>query len=422
MGNCSSTPSAAELMASVRAGDHAAISACVTQGVDIACVDENGDTALHVGVRHFKTAVFSLLLQHTSNLEETDAQGLTALHRAAVFNSEAARMLLDAGADKVAPTPSGDTPLHVAAAVSENDGDGPHLCVLLLQRGAPVNTRNMRGATPLHLAASKCVPDSVRLLLRSEADVRAVDKAGNTPLHLAASTHPMRSGDEPRIEETVRLLLCAGADPLARNSAGATPIALAHTSGAHGILADVAEGGMPPTQSRLSCIRTVSWARSIGSERSSLGDTPQTAGGGGVNGTGSSFCRGGSATSFDGMSTTPPRREGSLASNASFSSMGHEGSGHGLSLVEEGGGGEEAGAEAVGGRHAPKRRLSTHSEEGDGGGAAVPGTPSRRIEAAAPAGASDGERGSSGGEESWRGGAAAKCAMEAEARGLVPPL
>jgi ankyrin repeat protein len=51
---------------------------------------------------------------------------------------------------------------------------------LLINRGANVNTVDIKKRTPLHLAALARKLESVRLLLKSGADPRAVDRDGKT--------------------------------------------------------------------------------------------------------------------------------------------------------------------------------------------------------------------------------------------------
>jgi ankyrin repeat protein len=59
---------------------------------------------------------------------------------------------------------------------------------LLLERGIDVNSC-LRGGTLLHIAASGCHPDSVRLLLSLGADASLLDVDGLPPLYYAALRH-----------------------------------------------------------------------------------------------------------------------------------------------------------------------------------------------------------------------------------------
>lgn len=87
----------------------------------------------------------------------------------------------------------------------------------LLERGANVNARDEKGATPLMHAAVYATPQLMKLLLDKGADVKAVDPTG-------ASALMWGIGDLKK----VRLLVESGADVNARSSrTGTTPLLLA---------------------------------------------------------------------------------------------------------------------------------------------------------------------------------------------------
>ena len=120
--------------------------------------------------------------------------------------------LLEAGADLKARDENGWTPLHVAAASSENPG----IVTALLEAGADLKARDENGWTPLHVAAASSEnPGIVTALLEAGADLKARDQFGQTPLHMAAA-----SSENPSI---VAALLEAGSDPKARDQGGKTP-------------------------------------------------------------------------------------------------------------------------------------------------------------------------------------------------------
>ncbi len=176
---------------------------------------------------------------------EPDGGELTALVYAARAGSiEAARVLLDAGADVNQVTRYGWSPL-LAATQNRNY----QLGVFLIERGADVNRANKGGWTPLYLATDNRnleggdyptrEPDMddleyIRLLLEAGADVNAqivestetrtvftnqwLDEDGATAF-LRAS----QSGDV----ELMRLLLEHGADPMIYTKLGVTPLAAA---------------------------------------------------------------------------------------------------------------------------------------------------------------------------------------------------
>jgi len=90
-----------------------------------------------------------MITEKPSLLGVKDEDGYTALHRASYSgNTQAVRLLLNAGADPAAVTDEGWTPLHSASRWNCSD------CVqLLLSFGAPLNQTTRGGQTALHLAA-----------------------------------------------------------------------------------------------------------------------------------------------------------------------------------------------------------------------------------------------------------------------------
>ncbi len=132
-----------------------------------------------------------------------NAGGMTALHLACYWCSiDAARILIDAGADVMAVSDDGFLEIHpLGSAVatpnianpSDDETNVIALVDLLLRSGADVNARRRDGLTALHTAGYRGNLDVIRRLLKAGADPTIRGRAdggahaGMTPAHLARS-------------------------------------------------------------------------------------------------------------------------------------------------------------------------------------------------------------------------------------------
>lgn len=101
---------------------------------------------------------------------------------------------------------SGDTALHIVVARRDLTW-----IEFLTAKGANVNARNGRGATPLQIAVGMGFSEGVELLLAKGARVDEPDSAGETPL--ISAVHRRDTG-------LMRLLLKAGASPDRADNSG----------------------------------------------------------------------------------------------------------------------------------------------------------------------------------------------------------
>ena len=184
--------------------------------------DIYGMPLLHVAVQEENFEFVKFLVSHGADVNGKDTDGSTVIHRAANRNEKLAiiRFLVSKGAGININTQDmgGDTPLHVAAfsgyvAVAQ----------YLVSQGADVNIQNREGCTPLHQPLSQYSLNNnlemVKYLVSQGADVNAKDKKGSTPLHLAVS--------EKEKAEIAKFLISAGAGVSIQDKYGRTPFDIA---------------------------------------------------------------------------------------------------------------------------------------------------------------------------------------------------
>lgn len=184
----------------------------VQKGADVNAKSKAGNTALQIAAAQGgNVEVLRFLLAHGSSLKTSrNERGSTPLLRAAKANDLAiVKFLLEHGDDVNARDTVGHTPL-MNACMAGN----PEMVKLLLAKGADLNAHMephvglpvkhgfvaIGSMTPLMLGVVTQSPALVRMLLDAGADVNAQDVRGMTPLMLAAAS-------DHADPEIVRLLL-----------------------------------------------------------------------------------------------------------------------------------------------------------------------------------------------------------------------
>ena len=121
-----------------------------------------------------RTKVVELLSKHTNS----GTQSHNLWKAAAAGDLPAIKRALDDGAKLNALDPQfGITPLAWAALNGKTEA-----AKLLIEKGADVNAQNRDGATPLHAAAFLGYPEMAKLLIEKGADINAQNHEGSTPI------------------------------------------------------------------------------------------------------------------------------------------------------------------------------------------------------------------------------------------------
>ncbi len=210
------------------------------------------------------TALKAILAAEPGLVNAVGPRGRSPLHEAIwARQGEAARFLIESGADVNGRDTDGVAPLAFAAFT----GDAS-LAALLIERGAKIDARDSAlGATALHMAALAGQADMVRLLVDKGAPLDVKMNNSRTPLAMAvergksdcakillargADVHERDAMDRALLHravlaadaELVRVLLDGGADPLVRSAYGNTALDLAAQEGLTEIAGLLSPGG-----------------------------------------------------------------------------------------------------------------------------------------------------------------------------------
>jgi ankyrin repeat protein len=168
--------------------------------------DLGGEPALIVAIRNDAPAVASLLMDQPGiDLEAKAPNGNTALMMAAYRQNKPLVVdMIWRGAKINQP---GWTALHYAAA-----GGSVEITGLLLDQDAAIDAESPSGMTPLMLAAREGQEDTVKLLLARGADATLKDGG----FHLTAAGFALKA-DKPWIAKAIDAHLAARAQPAAKS-------------------------------------------------------------------------------------------------------------------------------------------------------------------------------------------------------------
>jgi len=168
------------------------------RGVSPNVRDPNGETGLIVAMRYEALKVARLLMDQPGiDLEAKAPNGNTALMMAAFRQNKPALLeLLQRGAQV---NQKGWTALHYAAAAGSVD-----ITRILLDKYAYIDAESPSGMTPLMIAAREGQEDVVALLLEQGADATLKDGG----FHLTAAEFALKA-DKPWIAKTINTFLAS---------------------------------------------------------------------------------------------------------------------------------------------------------------------------------------------------------------------
>ena len=202
------------------AGDAIPLSECLA-------ANEEGDTGLHVATKVNNMEHMRYFLDK-GNLDEQTNNGSTALHLAVTDgNAEAAKLLLNRGANVCITTNDGDTPLHLAATQYPDD-----LEAILSAQGIEtiINKKDKNGRAAIHIAllsqyfTSNTLDLMAKLFRIPTIDVDSTDGDDATPLIQLATRMATETVGQAVIYDAIKLLLCKDVDLNKQDKAGSTAL------------------------------------------------------------------------------------------------------------------------------------------------------------------------------------------------------
>ena len=137
-------------------------------------------SALHLACNHGHLDIMEFLIGRGADLEKVSVYGKPLNWAVGSSQQEAARLLLERGAD-----PRGDTSgSNIAPIIIAIDTAQQQVYQMLLDKGVDISTRDPNGYSLLHLAAEKGNLPLVQQLVEKGADLR-YEAEGKSPLYLA---------------------------------------------------------------------------------------------------------------------------------------------------------------------------------------------------------------------------------------------
>jgi len=182
--------------------DEAKVRLLLSRGANVNAKQSEGRTPLYqASVLGSGNSILKLLLEKGADPNIASMIGMTPLMNASVRgDAEGMMSLIEKGADVRTRNSAGETALMFAAT-----NGSPKAVKLLLDKGADATVKSKRTETALGNASTAGVEETVKLLLDHGAEVNVRNIRGYSPLMLAASSDTMPAG-------VVRALLAKGAD------------------------------------------------------------------------------------------------------------------------------------------------------------------------------------------------------------------
>ncbi|PHS10296.1 MAG: hypothetical protein COA78_11470 [Blastopirellula sp.] len=248
------------LVDAVEKQDAKVIRVLLKQQSDVNATQADGMTALHWAVYQDDISMTKLLIKAGAKVQSENRYGVTPLSLACRNgNSEIILLLLENDADPNSSLQGGETALMTASRTGQIDA-----VKLLLDHGAKIEATEKKQQTALMWAAAEGNASVVDLLIKNGADINATLLSGYTPLLIA-----VRQGQK----EAVKILLEAGVDvnevmrpekkPAKGVTRGTSALILAIENGHFELAVQLLEAGADPNDQHIGYapLHVLSWVR-----------------------------------------------------------------------------------------------------------------------------------------------------------------
>ncbi|XP_071102782.1 uncharacterized protein [Haliotis cracherodii] len=187
----------------------------VSNQADLTLVSTSGDSLLHLACRGGNTAIVQHVLS-PSNINSRGINGCTPVMVAAVSGHQSVfDLLVSNQADLTLVDADGDSLLHLACR------GGNTAIVQHVLSPSNINSRGLRGSTPVMVAAVSGHQSVFELLMSNKADLTLVDTSGHSLLHFAC-----RGGNTAIVQHVL-----SPSNINSRGMQGSTPVMAAAHSG-----------------------------------------------------------------------------------------------------------------------------------------------------------------------------------------------
>ncbi|CAG2218603.1 unnamed protein product [Mytilus edulis] len=138
-------------------------------------------SVLHIACLNGSTQIVQILIDHQSDVDILDKNGLIPLHLTCMNGQvDSASLLLIARANVNALDRLQRTPLYYACTGNYKD-----IVKLLIEYKADINQSTLTGSTPLHAACEKDGIEIATILIENLSNVNVKEKTIESPLHIA---------------------------------------------------------------------------------------------------------------------------------------------------------------------------------------------------------------------------------------------